>query len=70
MLRMWIDTSATYPGTYASLGCGTYRPPISHGGLSNRCASCHIAEAGPALGVHFGPGGLIVRLTPQPDVLD
>jgi DegV family protein with EDD domain len=35
-----------------------------------RIHSCHIAEAGPALGVHFGPGGLIVGLTPQPDVLD
>jgi fatty acid-binding protein DegV len=34
-----------------------------------RIHSCHITEAGPALGVHFGPGGLIVGLTPQPDVL-
>jgi len=31
--------------------------------------SCHITEAGPALGVHFGPGGLIVGFTPQPEVL-
>jgi hypothetical protein len=31
--------------------------------------SCHITEAGPALGVHFGPGGLIVGFMPQPDVL-
>jgi DegV family protein with EDD domain len=34
-----------------------------------RIHSCHITEAGPALGVHFGPGGLIVGFTPQPDVL-
>lgn len=34
-----------------------------------RIHSCHITEAGPALGVHFGPGGLIVGLTPQPKVL-
>jgi len=27
--------------------------------------SCHITEAGPALGVHFGPGGLIVGFTPR-----
>jgi DegV family protein with EDD domain len=34
-----------------------------------RVHSCHITEAGPALGVHFGPGGLIVGFMPQPDVL-
>jgi DegV family protein with EDD domain len=31
--------------------------------------SCHIAEAGPALGVHLGIGGLIVGFLPQPAVL-
>jgi len=31
--------------------------------------SCHITEAGPAIGVHLGPGGLIVGFMPQPDVL-
>jgi DegV family protein with EDD domain len=35
-----------------------------------RIHSCHITEAGPALGVHFGPGGLIVGFTPQPKVLN
>jgi DegV family protein with EDD domain len=34
-----------------------------------RIHSCHITEAGPALGVHFGPGGLIVGFTPQPTAL-
>jgi hypothetical protein len=34
-----------------------------------RIHSCHITEAGPALGVHFGPGGLIIGFTPQPRVL-
>jgi DegV family protein with EDD domain len=32
--------------------------------------SCHITEAGPALGVHFGPGALLVGFAPQPDLLD
>jgi DegV family protein with EDD domain len=32
--------------------------------------SCHITEAGPALGVHLGPGGLIVGYLPQPGVLN
>ena len=31
--------------------------------------SCHITEAGPALGVHLGPGGLVVGFMPQPDML-
>jgi DegV family protein with EDD domain len=35
-----------------------------------RIHSCHITEAGPALGVHFGPGGLIAGFTPQPGVLN
>ncbi len=34
-----------------------------------RVHSCHITEAGPALGAHFGPGGLIVGFMPQPAVL-
>jgi DegV family protein with EDD domain len=31
--------------------------------------SCHLAEAGPALGAHMGRGGLIVGFLPQPPVL-
>jgi DegV family protein with EDD domain len=31
--------------------------------------SCHIADAGPALGVHLGRGGIIVGFLPQPAVL-
>jgi fatty acid-binding protein DegV len=34
-----------------------------------RVHSCHITEAGPALGAHFGPGGLIVGFMPNPAVL-
>jgi DegV family protein with EDD domain len=32
--------------------------------------SCHITDAGPALGVHLGAGGLIVGYLPQPGVLN
>jgi len=31
--------------------------------------SAHITEAGPALGVHVGLGGLIVGFMPQPEIL-
>jgi len=34
-----------------------------------RIHSCHITAAGPAIGVHLGPGGLIVGTMPQPDQL-
>jgi DegV family protein with EDD domain len=35
-----------------------------------RIHSCHITDAGPALGAHFGPGGLIVGFAPQPPLLN
>jgi DegV family protein with EDD domain len=67
--KMQIDTS--------------YRILIAHGanpegarelrryilGKHPRVHSCHISEAGPALGVHLGPGGLVVGLLPQPEQL-
>ncbi len=42
MLRLWIDTSATYPGTYASLRTGSH---YAHLPLDGRCAECHQKEA-------------------------
>ena len=62
----------------------TYRIFIAHGanpegarelrryilGRHARVHSCHITEAGPALGVHLGPGGLVVGFVPQPDQLN
>ena len=45
MLRLWIETSATYPGTYAALGCGMYhvRPPLQV--MLDRCGDCHSTDA-------------------------
>ena len=62
----------------------SYRVFIAHGanpegarelrgyilGRHTRVHSCHISEAGPALGVHLGPGGLVVGFVPQPDELN
>ena len=39
-------------------------------GRHARVHSCHISEAGPALGVHLGPGGLVIGFLPQPDQLN
>ncbi len=62
----------------------TYRILIAHGAnregavelrryilhRHTRVHSCHITEAGPALGVHLGPGGLVVGFLPQPGQLN
>jgi len=62
----------------------SYRILIAHGanlegarelrryilGRHTRVHSCHISEAGPALGVHLGPGGLVVGFLPQPGQLN
>jgi DegV family protein with EDD domain len=62
----------------------TYRILIAHGAnlegaqelrrflllRHTRVHSCYISEAGPALGVHLGPGGLVVGFLPQPDDLN
>ncbi|MBI5394413.1 MAG: PD40 domain-containing protein [Verrucomicrobia bacterium] len=39
--RLWIETSATYPGTYASLGCGSYYPNLPTSAMRQRCGKCH-----------------------------
>ena len=39
-------------------------------GRHTRVHSCHISEAGPALGVHLGPGGLVAGFLPQPEQLN
>ena len=44
VIRLWIDTSATYPGTYASLRSGAYYPIINCTPLVQRCGECHASE--------------------------
>ncbi|NLX97091.1 MAG: hypothetical protein GXY83_13025 [Rhodopirellula sp.] len=43
-IRLWIETSATYPGTYASLGCGDYYVHLPRGPMKQRCGGCHGKE--------------------------
>jgi hypothetical protein len=43
-VRLWIETSATYPGTYAALGCGWAHAPLDGGRLRARCGECHGKE--------------------------
>jgi hypothetical protein len=44
VVRLWIETSATYPGTYASLGCGNYPVLPPYAALVARCGKCHMGE--------------------------
>lgn len=60
-VRLWIETSACYPGTYASLGCGHYPVHLPYGPMVQRCGDCHIREVptnnGPQQRLVIGPGG-------------
>ena len=40
-VRLWIDSGAPYPGTYASLGTGMVSVRISQQILKRRCTGCH-----------------------------
>jgi len=41
-VRMWIESGAAYPGTYAALGFGFIRPaPLDGGVIRRRCGGCH-----------------------------
>jgi len=40
-VRLWIESGAPYPGTYAALGSGMVNPSVDGGVLIRRCAGCH-----------------------------
>jgi hypothetical protein len=41
LVRLWIESSGAYAGTYASLGCGIYPVYLPVDVLTARCLSCH-----------------------------
>ncbi len=43
-IRLWIDTSATYPGTYASLASGMVGVGLPNEAIRQRCGRCHVEE--------------------------
>jgi len=69
MIRLWIETAAAYPGTYASLGTGmitrtpsfdpekSFANPKVSKAISRRCVSCHRGD----MRLPSSPGHLIVR---------
>jgi hypothetical protein len=67
MVRLWLETSATYPGTYAALGCGSYPVGLPMTMMKQRCGSCHGKEVTDRKGRRydmFFPGGTASR--PEP----
>lgn len=52
-VRLWIETSACYPGTYASLGCGLYPVHLPYGPMRERCGDCHGQEVNDREGKRF-----------------
>ncbi|QNN20749.1 hypothetical protein HED60_00200 [Planctomycetales bacterium ZRK34] len=44
MIRLWIETSATYPGTYASLGNPDAYAHLPGKEMTKRCGSCHLHD--------------------------
>jgi hypothetical protein len=42
MIRLWIESAATYPGTYAALGTGMHRARVTlPKTVAERCGKCH-----------------------------
>ncbi len=45
LIRLWIETSGTYPGTYAALGSGMFPVDLPLTTMQSRCANCHHVAA-------------------------
>ncbi len=75
IVRLWIETSATYPGTYAALGSGVSPVELPLEPMRNRCGSCHSVKPIERphrhyvnFHLHFGPlkGGIPEYLSSAP----
>jgi hypothetical protein len=42
MIRLWIESGATYPGTYAALGTGIHTVEFPGATFERRCGQCHL----------------------------
>jgi len=60
IVRLWIETSATYPGTYAALGSGMEPVELPVEVFGTRCGRCHGSQPSPepaiASGLYFAFG--------------
>ena len=63
MIRLWIESGAPYPGTYAALGSGMVGLRLDANVLGKRCGSCHAVKdkkRGPSFRTH---ADLLANLT-------
>jgi hypothetical protein len=44
LIRIWIESGATYSGTYACLGCGMFPVDFPEEIIRERCGTCHQAK--------------------------
>ncbi|MBM3888459.1 MAG: hypothetical protein FJ388_04960 [Verrucomicrobia bacterium] len=67
-VRLWIESSAVFAGTYAALGCGMYPVEFPVEAMERRCGSCHGSQPpakrqiGKGLYFRFGKAGPAVPL--------
>ncbi len=55
-VRLWIDSGAVYPGTYAALGTGMQTVEFPVETMERRCGECHIrTDVSPYAGMSSGP---------------
>lgn len=54
MVRLWIESGAVYPGTYAALGTGMFPVAFPEETVRRRCGGCHVATAAPYRNVKAG----------------
>jgi len=65
MLRLWIESGATYPGTYAGLGCGISLVEFPAETIKRRCGGCHlVADPEPYTGMSKGDQYKFGKLDP------
>ena len=48
MIRLWIESGAVYPGTYAALGTGMHTVEFPAATMERRCGECHLRTDVPA----------------------
>ena len=55
MVRLWIESGAVYPGTYAGLGTGVETVEFPTATIERRCGECHVrADVTPYAGLSKG----------------
>ena len=68
LVRLWIETSACYPGTYAALGHPSTYAALPRQAMNARCGSCHMRDRKDRKGkpykeLVFPRGGAVSRPT-------